>query len=80
MITIATFMRASKAACRRARIHYSQFRLSAFRVGGASRLQEVGTGEAEIQSAGRWSSEALHTYVRRSTSKGHKRAALMLGN
>jgi hypothetical protein len=80
MITIATFMRAFKAACRRARIQYSQFGLSAFRVGGASRLQEVGAGEAEIQSAGRWSSEAWRTYVRRSTSKGHKWATRMLGN
>jgi hypothetical protein len=80
MITAAAFRRAFRAACRSARIQYSQFGMSAFRVGGASRLQEVGAGEAEIQSAGRWSSEAWRTYVRRSSSKGSSWSTRMLGD
>jgi hypothetical protein len=80
MIKVNTFNRAFRTACRSARIQYSQFGLSAFRVGGASRLQEVGAGEAEIQSAGRWSSEAWRTYVRRSSSKGTQWSTRMLTN
>jgi integrase len=73
-----TFQKAFRSACQRARIRHSQFGLSAFRVGGASRLQEIGAGEAEIQAAGRWSSEAWRIYVRQAPAKGAAWSAKML--
>jgi hypothetical protein len=79
-MTVQSFRKAFRAACRRANIQYRQFGLSAFRVGGSSRLQEIGAGEAEIQAAGRWSSEAWRSYVRRCSAKGASWAAKMLGS